>query len=45
MFKTQPSGGGGVSKGDFGIDLYAKIWKPTQFIYLVFEKKKTHSYT
>ena len=39
MFKTHASGGGGVSTGDFGIDLYAKFWKPTPFIYLDFEKK------
>ena len=47
MLKTHASGGGGVSTGDFGIDLYAKIWKPTPFIYeyMDFEKKKTHSYT
>ena len=25
VFKTHASGGGGVSTGDFGIDLYAKI--------------------
>ena len=30
----------GVSTGDFVIDLYTKIRKPTPFIYLDFEKKK-----
>ena len=40
MFKTHASGGGGVSTGDFGLDLYVKIWKPTPLIYLDFEKKK-----
>ena len=44
VLKTHASGGGGVSTGDFGIDLYAKIWKPTPFIYLDFEKKDSFIY-
>ena len=44
MFKTHALGGGGVFTGDFGIDLYAKIWKSTPFIYLDFEKKDPFVY-
>ena len=42
VFKTHASGDAGDSTGDLGIDLYAKIWKPTLFIYL--EKKDPFIY-
>ena len=44
MIKTHASGGGLISTGDFGIDLYAKIWKPIPLIYLDCEIR-TNSYT
>ena len=50
VFRTHTSDGGGVSSGDFGIDLNAKIGKPTPFMDLVkkdlfiYLKVQTHSY-
>ena len=43
VFKTHISGGWGESTGDFSIDLYAKLWKPTPFIYLMDFEKRTHT--
>ena len=37
MFKTHASSGGEVSTGEFGVDLYAKIWKPTPSSYMFFK--------
>ena len=45
MFKTHASDDGGISTGEFGIDLYAKIGKSTPFIYLDFEKKDPFIYS